>query len=98
MSRSPAEHERQPSPGQVAEVATITGEAGGRSRTRRTLARLMSFARAVADADPVEIESTARRLGESRTYLAPVAWAAGAIVLLIRGIKLLFLNWRLSLI
>jgi hypothetical protein len=27
-----------------------------------------------------------------------VAWAAGAIVLLVRGVKLLFLNWRLTLI
>src|SRR5262245_58171727 len=98
MNQLPAEHERRPSPGQVAEVATITGEADRGSRTRRTLARLMSVARAVADADPVEIESTARRLGESRRYLAPVAWAAGAIVLLIRGIKLLASNWRLSLI
>jgi hypothetical protein len=60
--------------------------------------RLVAAARAVADADPAEIESTARQLGESRRYLAPVAWAAGAIVLLIRGIKLLLLNWRLTLI
>jgi hypothetical protein len=52
----------------------------------------------VADADPAEIEATARQLGESRRYLAPVAWAAGAMVLLVRGVKLLVLNWRLSLI
>jgi len=62
------------------------------------LARLRAVARAAADADPAEIESTARQLGESRRYLAPLAWAAGAIVLLIREIKLLILNWRLSLI
>src|SRR5262245_31286842 len=59
---------------------------------------LLSAARAVADADPIAVESSARDLGESRPYLAPVAWAAGAIVLLIRGLKLLALNWRLSLI
>ena len=58
----------------------------------------MQLARAVADADPGKIESAARQFGESRPYLAPVAWAAGTIVLLIRGVKLLFLNWRLSLI
>jgi hypothetical protein len=62
------------------------------------LSRLLSAARAVADADPIAVETTARDLGESRRYLAPVAWGAGAIVLLIRGIKLLALNWRLSLI
>jgi hypothetical protein len=60
--------------------------------------RIVSAARAVADADPAEIEASARELGESRRYLAPVAWAAGAIVLLVRGVKLLLLNWRLSLI
>jgi hypothetical protein len=62
------------------------------------LGRIAIVARAVADADPGEIEAAARQLGESRTYLAPVAWAAGAIVLLVRGVKLLLLNWRLTLI
>ncbi|HSP37302.1 MAG TPA: hypothetical protein VLR26_06080 [Frankiaceae bacterium] len=56
------------------------------------------MARTVADADPARIEATARQFGESRRYLAPVAWAAGAIVLLVRGITLLWSNWRLSLI
>lgn len=55
-------------------------------------------ARAFADADPAEIESTARSLGESRRLLTPLAWAAGTVVLLLRGIRLLLLNWRLTLI
>jgi len=50
---------------------------------------------AVADADPEEIEATARRLGSSRRYLAPVAWVAGMLVLVVRGIRLLLWNWRL---
>jgi len=58
----------------------------------------MRIAVAVADADPAAVESAARQLGESRRILAPVAWAAGTIVLLIRGVKLLFLNWRLTLV
>lgn len=62
------------------------------------IARLAALARAVADADPSEIEATARRLGASRRYLAPLGWAAGALVLLVRGIELLALNWRLTLI
>jgi hypothetical protein len=63
-----------------------------------TLARFVFAARAVADADPAKTESAARQFGESRRYLAPVAWTAGALVLLVRGVKLLFLNWRLTLI
>lgn len=62
------------------------------------LDRLVATSKAVADADPEQIEETARRLGESRRYLAPIAWAAGALVLLVRGVKLLFLNWRLSVV
>lgn len=65
---------------------------------RARLKRLERMARAVADADASRIESAARALGESRRYLAPVAWAAGAIVLVIRGIRLLVVNWRLSLV
>ena len=60
--------------------------------------RFVLATRAVADADPIAIEETALRFGESRRYLAPIAWAAGALVLLVRGVKLLFLNWRLTLI
>ncbi len=56
------------------------------------------MASTVADADPIRIEAAARQFGESRRYLAPVAWAAGALVLLVRGIKLLAVNWRLALI
>jgi hypothetical protein len=69
-----------------------------RRRASNLIARVVVAARAVADADPREIEEKAQQLGESRRYLAPVAWAAGAMVLLVRGVKLLFLNWRLSLI
>ncbi len=69
-----------------------------RTRWRARVDELIRLSRAVADADADTIESTARRFGESRSYLAPVAWAAGTMVLLIRGIKLLLLNWRLSLI
>jgi hypothetical protein len=71
---------------------------GSGGKVRAQLARIIRGARTVADADATEIESAARGFGQSRRYLAPVAWAAGAIVLVIRGIKLLILNWRLSLI
>jgi hypothetical protein len=99
MSQPPVEPEEQQGSGRAAEVATGSSRrAAGWRRPPKMPARLVLAARAVADADPTQIESTARQLGESRRYLAPLAWAAGAIVLLIRGVKLLFLNWRLSVI
>jgi hypothetical protein len=68
------------------------------SRLSTAIARLPELARAVADADPEHIEATARRLGRSRRYLAPVAWVAGMLVLVVRGIALLLSNWRLLLV
>ena len=78
-------------------VPDTPAEARG-GRLRRLLAVLVSLTKAVADLDPKSIESTAVQFGNSRPYLAPIAWAAGTLVLLLRGVKLLILNWRLLLI
>ena len=37
-------------------------------------------------------------MGQSRRILTPLAWVAGTLVLLINGIKLLILNWRLTIL
>jgi hypothetical protein len=60
--------------------------------------RLGALAQAVVDAEPAEIEARAVRLGSSRWILTPIAWAAGSLVLLVKGIGLLFKNWRLTLL
>jgi hypothetical protein len=60
--------------------------------------RFVAVVRSVVDLDPATLESATRELGTSRWWLAPVAWAAGTLVLLLRGVKLLVLNWRLSLV
>ena len=49
---------------------------------------------AVTTADPSAIERATRQLGASRRWLAPFGWAAGTIVLLVTGVKLLLFNWR----
>src|SRR3954468_14282103 len=64
-------------------------------RLRGAASRLLELVRAIADTDPEQIEATARRLGSSRRILAPVAWVAAMLVLVVRGIKLLLSNWRL---
>jgi hypothetical protein len=66
-----------------------------RSSKRALISGLIT---AVANADPSAIERATRQLGESKKFLAPVAWAAGTMVLLVNGVKLLILNWRLSLV
>ena len=75
-----------------------SGPTTAKRRRARPWSALRRLIRAIADVDPAEMEPAARQLGESRRILTPLAWAAGTVVLLIRGIKLLVLNWRLSLI
>jgi len=60
--------------------------------------RFVTVVRSVVDLDPRTVESATRDMGASRWWLAPVAWAAGTLVLLLRGVKLLILNWRLSVV
>src|SRR5262249_9167375 len=98
MSPSPAERREHSAQGRSGAAQQDAPALPDPERSSTVWTRIAAATRAVADADPAEIESTARQLGESRRYLAPVAWTAGAIVLLVRGIKLLALNWRLSLI
>src|SRR5262249_46016434 len=90
--------EEPDAPASSAEPPEREADGGWAGRMRAQLERIVNFARVVADADADEIEAAAQKFGESRRYLAPVAWAAGAIVLGIRGVKLLILNWRLTLI
>lgn len=68
------------------------------SRRRQTIDTLVRLTKAVADVDPASIATSAERFGQSRSYLAPVAWAAGTLVLTLRGVKLLIFNWRLLFI
>jgi len=62
------------------------------------LAQLRRLIRAIAEVDATEIEAAAQQLGQSRRMLTPLAWVAGTLVLLINGIKLLILNWRLTVL
>jgi len=56
------------------------------------------FARAVRDSDEAAVEEAVLRLSRSRRLFAPFALAVGAVVMLFEGLKLLFSNWRLTLI
>lgn len=83
-------------PGHPCGVSTTNG--AEESTTRKWVTRLLQAVRAVADADPQQIEATARKLGSSRRYLSPIAWIAGMLVLVVRGLKLLVSNYRLLLL
>jgi hypothetical protein len=59
---------------------------------------LRSLAGAVRDADPTQIQHAIEGLGSSRRLLAPLGYVAGGFALLFDGLKLLVMNWRLTLI
>ena len=50
------------------------------------------------DGDDAGVEATIVELGRSRRVLAPLTFAVGALMMLLQGVRLLFVNWRLSLV
>jgi hypothetical protein len=68
--------------------------------SRRTLLRrqVRELVRAINDGDEAMVERTIHELSRSRRIFAPLALAVGAFVMLFQGLKLLFANWRLTLI
>ena len=58
----------------------------------------MRFIQAVRDSDQATVNEMVLRLSRARPWLAPLAFAVGAFAMLFDGVKLLFTNWRLTLI
>ena len=74
------------------------GRTGHGGRWAATVARGRRFASAVLDSDEATVEEAVLRLSRSRRLFAPLALAVGAVIILLDGLKLLFSNWRLTLI
>ncbi len=78
--------------------APATGGEARRSRRAARRARVERLSRAVRDSDYAAVEEGVLRLSRSRRWLAPLALAVGAFGMLFEGVKLLFTNWRLTLV
>ena len=61
-------------------------------------ARLGRFVRAVRESDEATVEEMVLRLSGSRRLFAPLAFVVGGFAMLFTGLKLLFSNWRLTLV
>jgi hypothetical protein len=85
-------------PDESARLASAGGSAATEDPGAGRWVAVRRLIRAIAEVDPAAMEQSVRELGQSRRLLAPLAWAAGTVVLLTHGVKLLVLNWRLSLI
>jgi hypothetical protein len=94
-----------PNDGHVSSACVTPGpgrEAPGQRPPRHAragrLKRLERLIGAVRDNDQAALEEWILRLSRSRRWLAPLALAVGAFAMLFDGVKLLFTNWRLTLI
>jgi hypothetical protein len=74
------------------------GDGVRRPRHRITRAQVEHFIQAVRDSDQATVNEMVLRLSRARPWLAPLAFAVGAFAMLFDGVKLLFTNWRLTLI
>ncbi len=77
----------------AAEVAPDPPAAPATLRTR-----LGSLVAAVRDGDEAMVEEGVLRLSRSRRAFAPLALVVGGLGMLLTGLKLLFTNWRLTLV
>jgi hypothetical protein len=68
------------------------------SRRRASMSRLRELVAAIRDGDDAMVEAAVMRISRSRRWLAPVALAVGALEMLFEGVKLVFSNWRLTVV
>jgi hypothetical protein len=66
---------------------------------REVLARQgRALVRAIREGDEAQIEAAVVALSRSRRIFAPLVFAVAAVVMLFQGVRLLFSNWRLTLV
>jgi hypothetical protein len=78
------------------EGATV--DPGGTSRRKSVLSQLERLATAIRFGDDAMVERTVLSLSQRSRWLAPLALLVGAFAMLFQGVKLLFTNWRLTLV
>lgn len=69
-----------------------------RARRVAPRAQVARLIRAISNSDNAIVEDALLQLSRSRRLFAPLALAVGALAMLFEGLKLLFSNWRLTLI
>ena len=64
----------------------------------RVIPRIRALSRAIREGDEATVETALLRLSSSRRWLSPLALIVSALVMLFQGLKLVFVNWRLTTI
>jgi hypothetical protein len=76
----------------------VAAEVGGTSRRTAIVAQLERLVTAIRTGDDAMVERTVVALSQRSRWLAPLALLVGAFAMLFQGVKLLFTNWRLTLV
>jgi hypothetical protein len=69
-----------------------------RLRELASMERARELVKAIREGDEAMVEAAVLRMSRSRRWLAPLALAVGAFEMLFQGVKLVFSNWRLTLV
>jgi hypothetical protein len=83
------------------EPGSVGGPAEESTRHSRRAAAATQFERlvvAIRTGDEAMVENTVLNLSQRSRWLAPLALVVGAFAMLFQGVKLLFSNWRLTLV
>jgi hypothetical protein len=74
-------------------------EATPRRGRRAALAtQVRRLVQAINEGDEARVEAAVLQLSQRKRIFAPLTFAVGAVLMLFQGVRLLFLDWRLSLI
>ena len=87
-------------PSQSAPDPEEPGAEGRTSRSRRAAiaGQFKRLVRAIRSGDEAVVEQSVLALSQRSRWLAPLALLVGAFAMLFQGVKLLFTNWRLTLV
>jgi hypothetical protein len=69
-----------------------------RSRRAALAAQVRGLVQAINEGDDSQVEAAVLQLSRRKRIFAPLTFAVGALLMLFQGVKLLFSDWRLSLI
>ena len=72
--------------------------ASPRSRRAALVTQIGGLVRAIGEGDEAMVKAAVLQLSSRRRIFAPLGMAVGAFVMLFEGLKLLFFNWRLTLV
>ena len=86
------------SPPTEAEGAALTTPALPTTRRASIYSQLQRMVVAIRNGDDAQVESVILALSQRSRFLAPLTLVVGAFAMLFQGVRLLFTNWRLTLI